>query len=75
MKKKTIKTQKSSPTAMLMVGATKESVQEARSVVLEVLNSEKAGDTAKVAAFETLRHMCEIKQVNISNCNFENRAG
>lgn len=58
--------------AMLHVGTTKDDIAKARAVILEILNTKLAGDAAKVAAFDALKTLCEIKQVSVENCHFEN---
>lgn len=70
MKRKTIKVPRSEFRAAVHIGATKESITHAREAILDILNSKNAGDTAKVAAFEALRHFTEVKNATVQNCNF-----
>lgn len=61
---------KQTPFAMLSIGTNKEAIAEARAALMDILNTERAGDTAKVAACDALKTLCEIKAANVSNCTF-----
>ena len=52
------------------IGVDKQQLDDVTAMVCRILNT-PAGDSAKVAGLETLRHFCEVKNVTIQNCNFE----
>lgn len=57
---------------MLNIGATRESVLAARGVVMEIFGS-PCSDELKVEALKTLRSICEIGPVTVSNNSFTAR--
>lgn len=68
MKKKTINYKRGE--AAIYVGTTPAAMVEGKKAIMEILNATGAGDPAKVAAFETLRHFTAPRAVTIENCNF-----
>ncbi len=57
--------------AMMVIGPSKESIQEARAAIMEILNTEKCGDEPKTAAVKTLARLCSVHHVTVQNCNFD----
>jgi hypothetical protein len=70
-KEKKMKRSKQSkePRAAIHVEASprKESVLAARAAIMDILNTERAGDAAKVAACETLAKLSAVGPFSISN--------
>ena len=56
--------------AMVHVGATKESVDAARSAILEIMRVKEADSPVKVEALKTLSTLCNVNGTTISDCDF-----
>ena len=54
---------------MLHIGATKEAIQAARNAIIDIIKAQGA-DAVKIAAFDALKTICEVKDTKIENCTF-----
>ena len=57
---------------LLQIGIPKDlAAGRVHALVMDVLNCEKSGDTAKVEAFKTIATLCNVSGTTIQNCNFK----
>ena len=63
---------KQKQTAMLVIGVEKKTVAAARAALLDFLNCEKSGDSAKAAACDAFKYVCQINgAINITGNSFQ----
>jgi hypothetical protein len=55
---------------MINIGANKETVAEARMAIMDILNSNSNDQSTIVVALKTLKGICGVSNVNVSNCQF-----
>ena len=58
--------------AMINIGVSKEAVKEARTAIMDILNS-RADQSTQVTALNVLSTLCEVNNTNITNCTFTNK--
>ena len=56
---------------MINVGVAKETVQEAASGILAIIESNNS-EGVKIAALQTLATICKVENTTIESCHFEN---
>ena len=54
---------------MMVIGASRDSIDAAKTAINDILKA-PVGDTVKKTALKTLAGICEVKNVTISNCTF-----
>lgn len=57
-------------TSMVNIGANKETVAETYRAIIGILEAE-VDQSTMVVALETLRGVCSVNNVNVSNCQFK----
>lgn len=59
------------PMTAMHIGATKETVTEARHAIVEILAAPYADNATKVAALDALRSICSVSNTTVTGCSFQ----
>jgi hypothetical protein len=54
--------------AIHIAGTSKDTVKEMKSTILCILENKDSENNTKIEALKTLREMCKIESINISDC-------
>jgi len=56
--------------AMLILGATKESVTAARGAIIDIIEVPNVDSEVKIKALDVLSTLCAVNNATVQNCNF-----
>ena len=56
---------------MIQVGASKDAVIAARRAIIDILKVHNVDQETKRTALNVLSQLCEVKNTNITHCNFQ----
>lgn len=56
---------------MILIGASKESVTEARAAIMDILRCKEVTNQTKRSALQTLGGLCSVSHVTISGCSLK----
>lgn len=54
----------------MRIGASKETVREARASILAILNAPHVDNTTKVVALQAFQKVCAVENTTITGCTF-----